>query len=671
MIKLKVSTCLTIIFLAISFNFFSCEGEKKTREIGENSASNIDLSCDLNGDGKVNDIEKVKCKDGMTECDANGDGKVVKEEKDNCNLKCDLNSDGKVNQLEKNKCNEVLSECDKNGDKNVTAEEVENCVFSCDLNGDGKVEPSEQQKCQNGLLECDLDGNGKVTEAERTECQEKGLKCDLDGNKTVSEEEQLKCDNGIFERPPPAEEDQENDNNSGVTSSSYEGSHFGVFAVYDSYAFGPFNRQMGYKTPQEYWDWADNHIQKLGIHWTRSNMNIMWDDIEPELGGGYSWNYGRQVTEDMAKSLYKAANQIHWLAVIKRPPQGEPKEGRKALRNPLDHPDEFSDFVKATVEHYDGDGVDDLDSSVKVKYWQVGNEINKTHDTAESYVEMYKLAYKAIRAADPEAKIAITAEIGSHSLKDVAPLHKEIITSLAEHDPNSFDIIDIHHWGVANVWKMAMLEKYRALLDKLGLKNKELWSTENGTWEGKPGEKIAQTSEEQASSLIKRYVYALNNGLDKLFWNNLIEWDGFGGNENSQYNSMGLISDSKSPGEEPGRFNKERSAYWCYLVLAHLIDNDVADPLGVIPDLSPSTDVWGYVYRLKSTGKEFYILWATSDVEVTFKAASHVNNMQKMVPDNDGNYPASEKISSVNGSLTLNIGSIPVLVSDQDIKKIK
>jgi len=40
-----------------------------------------------------------------------------------------------------------------------------------------------------------------------------------------------------------------------------------------------------------------------------------------------------------------------------------------------------------------------------------------------------------------------------------------------------------------------------------------------------------QTEEEQVRSLVKRFVFNLTNELNKLFWNNLMEWDAFAGND--------------------------------------------------------------------------------------------------------------------------------------------
>ncbi len=455
----------------------------------------------------------------------------------------------------------------------------------------------------------------------------------------------------------------------------YEDSHFGIFAFFVSEEFDQLWDAEGWSEASQYWDWAEGHIPTLGVHWTRSNLNLIWNDIEDE-SGQYNWNKKPRYTENMLQRIYKPENQMHWLAVIGRPSTEERESDDKdkpPMRNGLDEPEEYKEFIKATVERFDGDGIDDFDPNIKIKYWQVGNEISSHEDpeVADSdYVDLVILTKEAILAADSEAKIVIVADLSGNG-NTVPDHHKNILTELGKKDPTAIHAIDIHHWGAAGLWKMKMIPAYQELFKSLNMEHVKIWSGEHGTWEGKPGEYPLQSEEEQASSLIKRYVYNLNNGVDKIFWNNLMDWHNFGGNPDSIYNSLGLITDSKSSGEVKNRFNKPRISYWCYAALSKLIDAHRAEPLGPISDLEPATDVWGYAYKLKSTNKEFYILWAAEEgTRVSFEAASHVKTRQNMIPDNTGKYKGSQSLSTGGKKLSFVIGSDPVLISDMDITAI-
>ncbi len=201
--------------LASIFYFANCSEEKGTKD-GSSTEDKVDLTCDLNGDGKVVELELGKCSEGVDDpCDKDKDGKLSASEKANCDLSCDLNQDGKVNQIEKKKCNSALSDCDSDKDGNVTSTESKNCKMGCDLNGNGKVEEIEQKKCDNGVVECDLDGDGKATESETQKCEAGDLQCDLNGDGKVDEVEQIRCDNKVFDRVDDGKSDDKKDDGDG------------------------------------------------------------------------------------------------------------------------------------------------------------------------------------------------------------------------------------------------------------------------------------------------------------------------------------------------------------------------------------------------------------------------------------------------------------------------
>lgn len=86
------------------------------------------------------------------------------------------------------------------------------------------------------------------------------------------------------------------------------------------------------------------------------------------------------------------------------------------------------------------------------------------------------------------------------------------------------DAVDVHHWGTTRGWKMTSIPEVCSLPDSLGRTDAEIFfCCEHGTWAGNPAGQPMQTEEEQARSLVKRFVFNLTNGLDKLFWNNLME----------------------------------------------------------------------------------------------------------------------------------------------------
>lgn len=438
----------------------------------------------------------------------------------------------------------------------------------------------------------------------------------------------------------------------GGQGENYEDSAFGIYGAYAP-AFDWFREQAGF-TDNEYWEWVDGHMANLNAHWTRSNLQLSWDFIEPILGQGYNWD-NEMETDESVERIYAAESGVHWLGTF------DGGCACSAKRNPLDYPDEFADFVRAAVERYDGDGKDDIPGGARVKYWQVENEIEDWTDggrTVDEYAEFVRLVRDAALAADPDAKIVLVA--ATDSLQTDAFLIDAIELLAAE---NAFDALDLHHWDREYLWDMSAVPEYRALLDSLGLTDVEIWSGEHGTWNGS---ELYQSEEDQAASLIKRYVHNLNNGLDKLFWNNLVDWYHFNENPDTEYNSMGLITDGEGVGEDPERFNTERVAYWAYKMLSERIDTHLAVPLGAVDGMTGDEGLYGYAYQRLSDSTVFYILWSEDgEREVSLPVDAAGVQVMDMITDRYGSILSEEIVESEDGQVGLTVGNGPVLVTGQ------
>lgn len=434
-------------------------------------------------------------------------------------------------------------------------------------------------------------------------------------------------------------------------------SPFGIFGAY-ALEYSSFQNRMGFDA-NAYWDWVDEHFQALGAHWTRSNLQLIWDFIEPEIGQGYHWQ-NQFYTDPIITRVSESPASVHWVGVFHE--GGASNDPSKpSLREPMDYPEEYSQFVKAAVERYDGDGTDDLDPAVRVKYWQVGNEYpfwEREGRTLAEYLAWARLTAAAIKEADPEARVVLIAETqGStvelwlrRAIEELAPIHY-------------IDVIDIHHWGTASNWRMTSVPGVRSLLNRLGRPDAEIFSCEHGTWAGNPDGQPAQSEEEQACSLVKRFVYNLNNGLDKLFWNNLMEWDAFGGQAGSIFNSMGLISDGSNSGDSPDRFNTTRIAYWSYWLLVHYLGNDIK--LGERIDVGVD-GVFLYRFPATSTAGVRFVGWSeTGEVSVTVEEPGFTGETITLVPDRYGNTGATSLLpADALGNVLLRLGLNPVLFTE-------
>lgn len=470
------------------------------------------------------------------------------------------------------------------------------------------------------------------------------------------------------DKEKPAQVSKEGDNKDVV---DFQDSPFGIFAAFAANEFGYFNGKMGF-TNEKYWEWAENHMKNLGAHWTRSNMQLLWDMVEPTIGGGYKWD-NEMLTDSIIKHTYNTGNAVNWLGVFheagvrEAPPKQKTGATRPAVRNPLDYPKEYGAFVKVAVERYDGDGVDDASPTVKVKYWQVGNEVftfgDKSSFDLQKYVEFVRLIRSAAKEADTEAKIVLVAPTDGFS---VSSFLKQVIEELAPQ--KEFDVIDVHHWGTAENWKMTAIPQYRQLLDASGLKDVEIWSTENGTWQGTPGSQPSQAEKDQAISLVKRYAYNIPHGLDKLFWNNLVEWSNFNGDSSSIYNSMGLIGDGQGAGESSSMLNGPRLSYYTYKKMTETLESSDWDNVQIIQEKDGV-----YIYKFTKNNKPIWMAWndnsgskqvtisgiASSSVKVTEAIPKYESG--KNVKDYSTAFNTETKAVS-GGGITITLKDAPVFV---------
>ena len=425
-------------------------------------------------------------------------------------------------------------------------------------------------------------------------------------------------------------------------------SSFGMYQVYNGASRSRFMTQMGFKH-DDYWAWADQHAETLGCHWDLSHMQLIWDVIEPDIGEGYIWNGDRQ-TDGVITNIYSSPAEMNWV--------GGFHQGGSQWRNPLDYKEEYADFVSAVVERYDGDGTNDVAPGVAVKYWQAGNEIGIWNDLGRSlddYLEYARLIRNAAKASDPNAKIMLMAPTTGDA---TTPWYVDVITELSV--SNEFDAIDIHHWESADEWKMPAIPEYRQVLDSLGMHDAEIWSTGNGTWAGNPSNDVIQSEAEQAASLIKRAVWARANGLDKFFWQELID-------ENNDppgrmFHFMGLVSDGVD-GEAPDRENTVRACYWAYKLIVEKTDSGTATLDGEVQGVHDESTLYAYRYTRSDNGGEFFILWSESEPqEITLPVTGSLYHARSMVSDRYNIVPSHEDKLPSGGNIMITVGTNPVLV---------
>jgi hypothetical protein len=250
------------------------------------------------------------------------------------------------------------------------------------------------------------------------------------------------------------------------------------------------------------------------------------------------------------------------------------------------------------------------------------------------------------------------------------------------------NIIDKHRFGYENDYNpQKEMDFIKSSLQSSGFDTNKLrfWITETGTYSGYPAYSIKgidqpyQSEEQQARSLVKRYVSDLAYGIEKIFWAwNIVE--GFQ-RDCSFFDYTGLVydgcdcSDGKytcgnNIGYDLGRGVKKLS-YYTYKKMVEMLDNsDWKD----IQTIQESDGI--YVYKFMKNNKPIWVIWndnndskqvivvgiTSNSVKITEALPKHTTGQQVVDYTNAFN---TETKRVVNNEITVNIGNNPVFVEEE------
>lgn len=419
--------------------------------------------------------------------------------------------------------------------------------------------------------------------------------------------------------------------------------------------------------------------QNIGVKWTRGVVYAYWFLVQP----------------DRTKPQYDFSRYDHqWSAVpsgiqilANIAPQGPIDEGY-CLPNsylPVDT-DQYLAFVKAVVERYDGDGVDDMPGLTNpIKYWQVGNEPNNSRS---GFADLQRMTYTAIKEACPDCTVLIGGVPGmppaSHYLSFFDQQYKPLLDSLAG---QYVDVLDFHWYGNATGDYLGAREVHdhiRAVLDADGFPHIPIWITEMGSYSGDPVsvgpmpfDYPLQTERQQALDYLKRYVYSLAIGVKKIF-------PGFGIMEGFKYDGgyfdfTGLIYDGwDQAGTTPSDLGLgvKKLGYYTYKKMTEMLEGSDWDSIQTI---QASEDV--FIFKFTRNNAPVYVAWWDYFNEPSFSVGSvkqvpltgltgSTATVTEVVPmfssgSEVTDYATAfrtENLGVTEGTITLILGDSPVIV---------
>lgn len=402
--------------------------------------------------------------------------------------------------------------------------------------------------------------------------------------------------------------------------------------------------------------------QYIGVTWERPALYCHWIIIQPTTkdikNGVYHW--------EMNDDIYRAIPEpMCILGNIGLPERVLPHSWELTESEP-----DYITFVKAVVERYDGDGVDDMPGLLTpVLYWQVENEPDFIGDW-KGYARIQKVTYNAVKEACPDCTVLMGGMSGG-GIPTFETFYKPILTQL---NGECIDIFDFHWYGNAYGdyrGAKSVYETVRKTLDETGFTKTDIWITETGTYSGTPFRWEEQSETDQARDVVKRYVYPLSFGVKKVFW----AWaliEGFKHN-NGFFDHTAFVYDGEYQ-DDLGR-GKKKLSYYTFKKMTEILEGCDWDSVETLEE----SDVC--VFKALKDGKAIYIMWwdyfhlsyPISERKVVLPVESHNQfRLTEAVPhysqgsDVNDYEPAftTYMLQPQNGTLTIVLGKTPVFLEE-------
>ena len=347
----------------------------------------------------------------------------------------------------------------------------------------------------------------------------------------------------------------------------------------------------------------------IGLRWNRPEFYFLWSIIQRTDSdvkeGVFDWKENDYVYGNVPENIGIVANIS---GIESRVIRGDMPFPRTFAFKSKFLEEKYIHFVRKIVERYDGDGIDDMPGLKNpIRYWQVDNEPDVDTKDWKGYAHLMEISYKAIKESCPECKVIMGGMAFPKGFEEFyLPVFKHL-------KGKYIDVFDFHQFGPEWAWVeyKDFVDAIKKGLTENGYDKVEIWITETGTYTERPVvPNLApilhipeQAEKEQASSLIKRYIYALSLGVKKIFWAfGIIE--GFTGTGNHEFDHTGLIYRRDINGTRRGAEIK-KLAYYSYKMMTEKLEGS---NFAKIESLNLGEGI--YAYKFDKTGRPVYVLWA-------------------------------------------------------------
>ncbi len=368
----------------------------------------------------------------------------------------------------------------------------------------------------------------------------------------------------------------------------------------------PFGFHPANASKPGYADSGFSDATNIGVRWARQGVYAFWFLVQTNLDEQvYDFSLYDRQWRDVPAEMHILANIS---PDISKSPHGYVLPGSYL---PVDEA-KYAAFVRATVERYDGDGVDDMPGLMNpIKYWQVDNEPNDV--TCTNFADLQRITYQAIKEACADCTVLIggATSFPENYASNFDTFYAPILSELAG---QYVDIFDFHYYGTANgEYRMKDTATGQDVLDHIRAtliandfaSDLPIWITEMGSYSGDPvGAWLPPQSErQQALDYFKRFIYPLSRGVRKVFPAfGLME--GFK-HDDGYFDHTGLIYDGQDSGDMG--LGVKKLGYYTYKKMTEKLEGADWSTLTNLHDGTGSDHL--YSFRVMKQGEEMHIAW--------------------------------------------------------------
>jgi len=335
-----------------------------------------------------------------------------------------------------------------------------------------------------------------------------------------------------------------------------------------------------------------------------------------ESKGGSSQIVREELINNYLKDLgVKWVQEMYFTKELRTIPAGiniYSRVGREGGSKPPSTTERYKEELRKVIRKY----------KHRIKYWEVGTEPSGFpppmgwQGYEKEYVEHLKATYEIIKEECPDCLVVFGGlpGIGTGFNKN-DPAAKFLKKALQAGACKYFDVFEFkqHAYKAEDYKELGnKMRVYGKILAEYGIDIKKIpVFVETAMYDGDPYfprhsplrfiDLPPQTESQQAQALIKTYVYALAQGVDKIFWNLIIEWHNFSRNPGSTFNFYGLVNNPDNDGK-----SHKKLAYYTYKLMVEKLEGSDWNNIETIQE---SDNVYVYKFTKKETGKPVWVVW--------------------------------------------------------------